>query len=114
QIDFESYLLRNTLSKLTTILTSNLVKLCDTKVLTNMGRFLNHMADYVYDGIFLHGAESLIDFTGLVLEYLQRPEVVKQKSVRLCSGVVAHIRTTMSRLVMFRLAEMEDHGDDTE
>jgi beige protein homolog 1 len=79
-----------------------------------MGRFLNHMADYVYDGVFLHGAESLIDFTGLVLEYLQRPEVVKQKSVRLCSGVVAHIRTTMSRLLMFRLAEMEDNGDDAE
>lgn len=78
-----------------------------------MGRFLNHMADHVYDGVFLHGAESLIDFTGLVLEYLQRAEVAKQKSVRLCSQVVSHIRGTMSRLVMFRLSELEDNGDDS-
>lgn len=112
QIYFETYLLRNTLNHLNNSLGFNMGMLCEPRILTNIGRFALHMTDCVYEGWFLNGAEALLDFIGAVLEYLQRPEVAKQKSVRLCSQTITNLRTVVSRLVLFRLSELEDPKSD--
>ena len=64
------------------------------------------------EGWFLGGAEPLLDFVGTILEYLQRPDVAKQKSVRLCSQSLASLRSTVGRLVLFRLSEIDDMAID--
>lgn len=112
QIYFETYLLRNTLNHLNNSLGFNMAMLREPRILTNIGRFALHMTDCVYEGWFLNGAEALLDFVGTVLEYLQRPEIAKQKSVRLCSQTVTNLRTVVSRLVLFRLSELEDPRSD--
>ena len=56
----------------------------------------------------------MLDFVGTILEYLQRPEVAKQKSVRLCSQTVASLRVAVSRLVLFRLSELDDPKSDSQ
>lgn len=112
QIYFETYLLRNTLNHLNNSLSFNMAMLCEPRILTNIGRFALYMTDCVYEGWFLNGAEALLDFVGTVLEYLQRPEVAKQKSVRLCSQTVTNLRAVVSRLVLFRLSELEDPKSD--
>jgi hypothetical protein len=56
----------------------------------------------------------LFDFVGTILEYLQRPEVAKQKSVRLCSQTVASLRAVVSRIVLFRLSELDDPKSDSQ
>ncbi|KAL7271913.1 Beige protein-like 1 [Rhizina undulata] len=112
QIYFETYLLRNTLSHLNNSLSFNMKVLCEPRVLTNIGRFCLHITDCVYEGWFLSGAEVLLDFVGVVLEFLQRPEIARQKSVRLCSQTLADLRAVVSRLVLFRLSELDDPKTD--
>jgi len=63
-------------------------------------------------GWFLNGAGILLDFVGTVLEYLQRPDVSKRKSVRLCAQSVTNLRTVVSRVVLFRLSELDDSRAD--
>ena len=59
-------------------------------------------------GWFLNGSEQLLDLVGTILEYLQRSDIAKLKSVRLCSQSVTSLRSAMSRIVLFRLSELED------
>ena len=125
QIFFESYLLRNTLSHLSNMISLNMKLLCEPRVLTNIGRYMVHMTDSIYEGSsyildikrvaaeraagwFLSGAEPLLDFVGMMLEYLQRPDISKQKSVRLCTQTLTTLRATVGRLVLFRLSELDD------
>jgi len=44
----------------------------------------------------------------MMLEYLQRPDIAKQKSVRLCTQTLTTLRATVGRLVLFRLSELDD------
>ncbi|KAF8460336.1 hypothetical protein BDZ91DRAFT_739593 [Kalaharituber pfeilii] len=113
QIYFESYLLRNTLSHLSNIISLNMQLLLEPRVLTNIGRYMIHMTDSVYEGWFLSGAEPLLDFVGMILEYLQRPDISKQKSVRLCTQTLTTLRATVGRLVLFRFSELDDMAADT-
>ena len=53
-----------------------------------------------------------MDFVGYLLEYLQRSDICKMKSVRLCAQSVTNLRTAMSRVVLFRLSELEDPKTD--
>lgn len=112
QIYFETYLLRNTINHLNNSLGFNMAMLCEPRILTNIGRFALYITDCVYEGWFLNGAEALLDFVGMTLEYLQRPEIAKQKSVRLCNQTIMNLRTVVSRLVLFRLSELEDPKSD--
>lgn len=102
----------------------NMKLLCEPRILTNIGRLMQHLTDCVYDGRFNHlkqcllcancagwflgGAEPLLDFVGMILEYLQRPDIAKQKSVRLCHQTLTNLRITVGRIVLFRLSELED------
>ncbi|KAH0538184.1 hypothetical protein FGG08_005200 [Glutinoglossum americanum] len=108
QVYFESYLLRNTLSQLGNTLQLNQKLLWEPKVITNMARFTSHVGEAVFEGWFLSGAEPLLDFTGTILEYLQRPDVAQIKSVRLCSQAISTIRLVFLRVVLLRLSELDE------
>ena len=53
QIYFESYLLRNTLSHLNNTISLNMQLLCEPRILTNIGRYMVHMTDSVYEGLII-------------------------------------------------------------
>ena len=112
QAYFESYVLRNTLSQLGNTVQLDQQVLWKPPVLTNMARFATHLGEAVFEGWFLEGAEPLLDFTGTVLEYLQRSDVAKIKSVRLCSQAVTAVRTVFMRVVLLRLSELDDMDTD--
>jgi len=112
QIYFETYLLRNTIAHIKSLIAFEMMKLCEPRILTNIARFAGHVTDYIFEGWFLNGAEVLLDFVGFILEYLQRPDVSRMKSVRLCSQSVANLRSVVSRVVLFRLSELDDPKAD--
>ncbi|CAK7234463.1 Beige protein-like 1 [Sporothrix bragantina] len=107
QAYFESSILRSTILRVKVILQRDLRMVCEPKVLTNMARFTAHMVDGTFDGTFVNGVDVLMDFTGLILEYLHRPEVASLKSVRLCNQAVMSIRASFLKLVLFRLSDVD-------
>ncbi|KAH8594032.1 hypothetical protein B0O99DRAFT_514458 [Bisporella sp. PMI_857] len=112
QAYFESYLLRNTISQLDNTILLNQKSLEEPRLLQNMARFITHIGEAVFEGWFLNGAEPLLDFTGNVLEYLQRPDIAKVKSVRLCSQAIASIKEVFLRVVLLRLSELDNASTD--
>lgn len=108
QIFFETYLLRSTINHLSSFMGFDMKRLQEPKTLTNIARFTVGLTDAIYEGWFLNGAEQLFEFVGTVLEFLQRPDVAKLKTVRLCSKSIEMLRTVAGRLVLFRLAELEE------
>lgn len=107
QAYFESYLLRNTISQLDNTIQLDQKSLWEPKVIQNMARFVTHMGEAIFEGWFLGGAEPLLDFAGTLLEYLQRPEISKIKSVRLCSQAVLSIKSVFLKVVLLRLSELD-------
>ncbi|KAF2004172.1 beach-domain-containing protein [Amniculicola lignicola CBS 123094] len=108
QAYFESYVLRQTINSITTALKLDQKLLHEPRVLTNLNRFLLHVSEAVFEGWFLNGAEHLLDFSGFLLEYLERSDVSKIKSVRLCTTAVAGIRAVFLRVNLLRLAEPDE------
>ncbi|KAI9715083.1 MAG: hypothetical protein M1812_006201 [Candelaria pacifica] len=113
QAYFESYLLRNTLSQLSNTIQLDQKLLWEPRVLTNLARFTTYLGEAVFEGWFMGGSEALLEFGGIVLDYIQRPDIAKIKSVRLCSQAVAAIRTVFLRVILMRLSELaEDSNTD--
>ncbi|KAI1648773.1 beach-domain-containing protein [Daldinia loculata] len=108
QAYFESYVLKSTIVHISTAIKLNWKALSEPKVLTNMARFSLHMVEAIFEGWFMNGTESMLNFAGLLLEYLQKPDVAKMKTVRLCSQAVTTIRGSFLKLVLLRLSEMDD------
>lgn len=108
QAYFESYVLKRTIVHISTTIKLDWKALNEPKVLTNMARFSLHMVEAIFEGWFMNGTDSMLDFAGLLLEYLQKPEVAKMKTVRLCSQAVSTIRGSFLKLVLLRLSEMDD------
>ncbi|KAK3365220.1 hypothetical protein B0T24DRAFT_428692 [Lasiosphaeria ovina] len=108
QAYFGTYILRNTIAHLGSAVQLDLKALQEPKILQNMARLNLHMAEAIFEGWFINGAEPMLDFTGILLEYLQRSEVSSIKSVRLCSSAVATIRTSFLKLTLLRLSDMDD------
>ncbi|KAI0013823.1 beach-domain-containing protein [Xylariaceae sp. FL0662B] len=108
QAYFESYVLMSTIVHISTTIKLDWKALGEPKVLTNMARFSLHMVEAIFEGWFMNGTESMLDFSGLLLEYLQKPEIAKMKTVRLCSQAVATIRASFLKLILLRLSEMDD------
>ncbi|ORY55300.1 WD repeat and FYVE domain-containing protein [Pseudomassariella vexata] len=108
QAYFESYVLQRTINHLSTTIKLDWKLLSEPRVLTNMARFSLHIVEAIFEGWFMNGTESMLDFAGLLLEYLNKPEVSKLKSVRLCSQAISTIRNSFLKLVMLRLSEMDD------
>ncbi|KAF2492671.1 beach-domain-containing protein [Lophium mytilinum] len=115
QAYFESYVLRHALSAISTDIQLDQNLLHEPRVLVNLSRYVTHLAEAVFEGWFLNGAEPLLDFTGGLLEHLQRPEVAKIKSVRLCHQAISIIRSIFLRVVLLRLSERDesDHESNT-
>lgn len=108
QAYFESYILRNTITHIGSAIQLDNKLLTEPKVLQNMARFNLHMVEAIFEGWFLNGADAMLDFTGMLLEFLQRPEVATMKAVRLCSSAVSTIRHSFLKLVLLRLSDMDD------
>ncbi|KAI0191931.1 beige/BEACH domain-containing protein [Astrocystis sublimbata] len=105
---FESYVLKSLIVHVTSRIKLDWKALSEPKVLLNLSRFCLHMVEAVFEGWFMNGTESMLDFAGLLLEYLQKPDVAKLKTIRLCSQAVSTIRSCFLRLVLLRLSEMDD------
>jgi hypothetical protein len=111
QAYFESYVLRQTLLSVKNALQLDQKLLHEPRVLTNLSRFVGHVSEAVFEGWFLNGAESLLDFNGFLLEYLERPDIAMIKSVRLCTLAIQGIRAIFLRVALLRLAEPDDEED---
>ncbi|KAH8662222.1 WD repeat and FYVE domain-containing protein [Xylariales sp. PMI_506] len=108
QAFFESYVLQRTILHLSNTIKLDWKLLSEPKVLTNMARFSLHMVEAIFEGWFMNGTESMLDFAGLLLEYLQKPEVAGLKTVRLCSQAVFTIRCSFLKLILLRLSEIDN------
>ncbi|KAJ3939453.1 beige protein-like 1 [Colletotrichum fioriniae] len=108
QAYFESFVLRKTLQQLGSHVQANQKVLSEPKILTNMGRLAAHITDTIFEGWFINGTEPMLEFAGMVLEYLQRPEVSTLKSVRLCSQAVGTIRQSFLKLLLLRFSELDN------
>ncbi|KAG6163316.1 hypothetical protein E4U25_006586 [Claviceps purpurea] len=107
QAYFESYVLKKVLSQVTQKVHHNQKLLCEPRVLTNVSRLCSQMTEAIFEGWFIDGAEVMIDFSGSILEYLQRPDISKLKSVRLCSQALSTIRSCLLRIILLRLSDLD-------
>ncbi|KAK3310818.1 uncharacterized protein B0T15DRAFT_51070 [Chaetomium strumarium] len=105
---FETYILRNVITHLKNTIQLDQKVLTEPRVLQNLARLNFHMAEAVFEGSFMNGAETMVEFTGTVLEYLQRPDVASLKSVRLCNSAVATIRSSFLKFTLLRLSDVDD------
>ena len=111
QAYFESYILRQILSSVKNSLQLDQNLLHEPRVLINLSRFVSHIAEAVFEGWFIDGAEPLLDFTGFLLEYLERPDIAAIKSVRLCTQAIQNLRATFLRVALLQLADPDDSED---
>ncbi|GAB7347328.1 hypothetical protein MBLNU459_g4272t1 [Dothideomycetes sp. NU459] len=114
QAYFESYVLLHTMYQLWNHLQLDQKLLIEPRVLTNLARYSLHMAEAVFEGWFIDGAQPLLDFTGKVLEYLQQPNIASIKAVRLCTPAVTTLRSVFLRVTLLRLSELEEAEDDAD
>jgi len=110
----ESYVLVHTLSQLWNHLQLDQRLLQETKVLTNLGRFCLHMAEAVFEGWFINGAQPVIDFIGKVLDFLQQPDIASIKNVRLCAQATNTMRIVFLRVMLLRLSELDEVENEAE
>lgn len=108
QAYFESYILRNTITHLANAIQLQMKTICEPRILTNMARFTTHITDAFFEGWFMGGENSLMEISGMLLEYLQRDEIAKLKSVRLCSQAVATIRRCFLKVILLKLSAIDD------
>ncbi|QDS69334.1 hypothetical protein FKW77_003516 [Venturia effusa] len=112
QAYFESYCFNHAMSALSNELRQNPKLLTEPKVITNVSRYVGHMAEAVFEGWYLDGAEPLLDFLGQAIEQLQKPEVASLKNVRLCSQNIATMRGIFLRITLLRLQEFDETKDE--
>lgn len=108
QTCFNSWLLSQLLSSLGKIIDLKPQALLEPRTLANLSRFANHIRDAMFEGWFVDKRAASLDFLGTVLEYLQRPEISKLKSIRLCSQAIGTIRSTLFRAILYQLSEADD------
>ena len=106
QAFFETFILRNTVIQVHNTIKLNTRLLWEPRVLTNLSRFSAHLREATYEGWFIDGAETILDFLAGVLEYLQLPEINALKSVRLCTQAIGTIAANLMRTVLLRLSEL--------
>ncbi|KIX09499.1 uncharacterized protein Z518_00579 [Rhinocladiella mackenziei CBS 650.93] len=105
---FETWILRNTVSQLANHIALNQKVLAEPRVLINLARLFTHLEEALFEGWFIGGADPVLDLSGSILEYLQRPNIAKLKSVRLCAQTIAIIRAVVFRTVLLSLSSIHD------
>lgn len=108
QAYFESYVLKKAISEVTNMIQTKRQGICEPRILTNLGRLCSHLCEAIFEGWFLNGAEAMIDFNGMLLEFLQRPEIAALKSVRLCSQAISTIRSCLLRTILLKLSDLDN------
>ncbi|KAJ5775302.1 uncharacterized protein N7511_000313 [Penicillium nucicola] len=108
QAYFNSWVFSSVLSALQDLPLVQPGLLHEPRTLTNLGRLSTHLTEAVYEGWFINGAASTLEFSGTILEYLQRPDISQLKSIRLCNQTVTSIRSTLYKVVLFQLSEADD------
>jgi len=114
QAYFETFILRNTISQLGNAIKLDQKLLWEPRVLTNLARFVAHLGEAIYEGWFINGAEDTLEFLANILEYLQLPSIASMKPIRLCSHIIFNIRSTLLRVVLLRLSELDEMISVTE
>ncbi|KAL6822800.1 beach domain-containing protein [Trichoderma sp. SZMC 28015] len=107
QAYFESYILKKAIFEVTHVIQTRREGICEPRILTNLGRLCTHLCEAIFEGWFLNGAEAMIDFNGMLLEFLQRPEIAGLKSVRLCSPAISTIRSCLLRTILLKLSDLD-------
>ncbi|KAI4087807.1 MAG: hypothetical protein LQ344_006563 [Seirophora lacunosa] len=110
QAFFESFILRNTVIHVGNSIRLDQRILLEPRVLANLQRLAGHLGEAVFEGWFIDGAETVLEFLGSILEYLQMPETQHAKSIRLCSHIIATIREVLLRVVLLRLSELDERS----
>lgn len=105
---FETWILRNTVSQLANQIALDQKVLAEPRVLTNLARLFGHFEEALFEGWFIGGADPVLDLSGSILEYLQRPDIASLKSVRLCAQAIALIRAVVFRTVLLCLSSIHD------
>lgn len=108
QAFFESFILRNTITHVGNSIRLDQQLLLEPRVLANLQRLAGHLGEAVFEGWFIEGAETVLEFLGAILEYVQLPEVQRTKSVRLCNHIIVTIREVLLRVVLMRLSELDE------
>ena len=108
QAYFETFILRNTISQLGNAIKLDQKMLWEPRVLTNLARFVGHLGEAIYEGWFINGAEDTLEFLANILEYLQLPDIASMKVIRLCNQTVYNMRSTLLRVVLLRLSELDE------
>lgn len=108
QAYLESYILKRVIARVSGKIQGNESAICEPRILTNMSRLCSHISEAIFEGWFIDGAEVMIDFSGMLIEMLQRPEISKLKSVRLCSQAVSMIRSCFLRIVLLKLSDLDN------
>lgn len=106
---FETWILRNTVSQLSTQIALDQKILAEPRVLINLARLFGHLEEALFEGWFIGGADPVLDLSGSILEYLQRPDIAKLKPVRLCAQTIAIIRAVVFRTVLLSLSSIHDN-----
>ncbi|KAF2758334.1 beach-domain-containing protein [Pseudovirgaria hyperparasitica] len=114
QAYFESYVLLHAMSSISNSLQLDQKLFCEPRVLINLSKYCSYMAEAVFEGWFLSGAEPLLDFIGNLLDFLQRPDIAALKSVRLCNQAIANIRAVFLRVVLLKLSDVDESEMETE
>ncbi|KAL7793709.1 beach domain-containing protein [Trichoderma ceciliae] len=107
QAYFESYVLKKAISEATNMIQTKREGICEPRILTNLGRLCSHLCEAIFEGWFLNGVEAMIDFNGMLLEFLQRPEIAVLKSVRLCTQAISTIRSCLLRTILLKLSDLD-------
>jgi len=56
----------------------------------------------------LNGASSLWDFVGGIIEFVDSPEIAKQKLIKSSESCISSLRKVFNRLTLFQLSDLED------
>ncbi|KAI5467956.1 hypothetical protein BGZ63DRAFT_450007 [Mariannaea sp. PMI_226] len=108
QAYFESYILKNAVTQLTSNIQHSQKGICEPRILQNLARFCLHMSDAIFEGWFMNGAETMMEFIGMLLEFLQRSDIASLKSVRLCHQAVNTVRSCLLRIILLKLSDLDD------
>ncbi|KOS16861.1 Beige protein -like protein 1 [Escovopsis weberi] len=107
QAYFESYVLRKVTVEATSTIQHSQKDICEPRIITNLARLCVHLCEAIFEGWFINGAEAMIDFISMLLEFLQRPEIASLKSVRLCSQAISTIRSCLCRTILLKLSDLD-------
>ena len=115
-VSFESYILRRIILRLREKVLLEPKVLKEPAALNNVARTVSHLGEAILEGWFVDGTDTLLDYAGIVLECLQKPELTGAKSLKLCNHAIVTIRHVFLVAILLQLSASstkESAGDET-